>query len=105
MFVFIKFYRITIIFDKTFNLKGIFIENLGNGLIISSEPAIGIELLKYKLYKSGKSITIPETNIVAKEFLIQNGFNKHKSAQKMILGKSYNWKSDCVFGRASGYCG
>ena len=94
-----------LMFDKDLNLKGFFIENLGNGLIISNEPAFGIELLKHKLNQNGKSITIPETNTVAKEFLIQNGFKKYKSAQKMILGKLYNWKPGCVFSRASGYCG
>ena len=94
-----------LMFDKNLNLKGFYIENLGNGLIISSETAFGIELLKYKLNQNGNSITIPETNIVAKEFLIQNGFKKYNSLQKMILGKSYNWKPDCVFSRGSGYFG
>ncbi len=94
-----------LVFDKNFNIKAFFIEDLGDGLIISGEPAFGIELLKYKLNQNGKSITIPENNIVAKQFLIQNGFIKYKSARKMIYGKSYNWKPDCVYSRASGYCG
>ncbi|MBI9038906.1 MAG: hypothetical protein JEY97_12300 [Bacteroidales bacterium] len=94
-----------LVFDKNLNLKAFFIEDLGDGLIISNEAAFGIELLKYKLNLKRNNITIPENNIHAKKFLINNGFKKHKSAQKMILGKSYSWKPDCVYSRASGYCG
>jgi len=94
-----------LIFDKDLNLKAFFIEDLGDGFIVSDEPSFGIEFLKYKLNLNGKSITIPENNIHAKEFLTHNGFKKYKSAQKMILGKSYNWKPECVYSRASGYCG
>ena len=94
-----------LIFDNNSNLKGFLIENLGDGLIISNETVFGIELLKYKLNKNYKSIIIPENNIQAREFLTQNGFIKYKSVPKMIRGKLYNWKPECVFSRATGYCG
>ena len=94
-----------LIFNSNGKLKGFFIENLENGLIIAGEPFYGIELLKVKLNKNGQSIVIPETNLIAKEFLIKNGYKNYMNAPRMILGKKYNWKSESVFSRGSGYCG
>ena len=94
-----------LVYNSTGKLKGFFIENLENGLIIAIEPDYGLELLKVKLNNNEQSIVIPETNLIAKDFLIKNGYKNYMNAPRMILGKKYNWKSEYVFSRGAGYCG
>ena len=97
--------RTKLIYNSTGKLKGFFIENLGNGLIIANEPDYGLELLKVKLNANGQSVVIPETNFIAKDFLIKNRYKNYINAPRMILGKKHNWKSESVFSRGTGYCG
>ncbi|MBE9511534.1 MAG: GNAT family N-acetyltransferase [Bacteroidetes bacterium] len=94
-----------LIYNSTGKLKGFFIENLENGLIIANESGYGLELLKVKLNNNGHSLVIPETNLSAKDFLVKNGYKNYINAPRMILGKKYNWKSESVFSRGAGYCG
>jgi len=94
-----------LIFNENNKLGGFYIENFENGLVISIEPDLGIELLKLKLNNNRKNIVITETNIAAKDFLMENEYKKYKNAPRMILGKKYDWKSENIFSRASGCCG
>ena len=96
---------VQLVFGSNGKMRGFYIENLENGLIIANEPGYGLELLKVKLNKTGQSIVIPETNLIAKDFLIKNGYKNYMNAPRMILGEKYNWKSESVFSRGSGYCG
>ena len=94
-----------LIFNSTGKLKGFYVENAENELIIASEPFYGLELLKVKLNSKGQSIVIPETNQTAKDFLIKNGYKNYQNVPRMILGKNVNWRSEYIFSRGAGYCG
>ena len=96
---------VQLIFNLNGRLKGFFIENLGNGLIITNDFNYGLELLKVKMNKNGQSVVIPETNLIAKDYLIKNGYKNYMTVPRMILGKKYKWKSEHIFSRGSGYSG
>jgi GNAT superfamily N-acetyltransferase len=86
-------------------LTGFLIENLGDGLILSIEPTAGLELLNLLTGRTNNRIIIPESNMLAKEFLVTTGYQYYMNAARMRLGESYSWKPQCVFSRGSGYCG
>ena len=86
-------------------LTGFLIEKLGDGLILAIEPTAGLELLNFLVGRINNRIVIPETNMLAKEFLENYGYQYYMDAARMRLGERYIWKSQCVFSRGSGYCG
>jgi len=86
-------------------LTGFLIENLGDGLILAIEPTAGLELLNFLVGRMNNRIVIPETNMLAREFLETSGYEYYMYATRMRLGERYIWKPQCVFSRGSGYCG
>ncbi|UCG28879.1 MAG: GNAT family N-acetyltransferase [Bacteroidales bacterium] len=94
-----------LVFSKSEELKGFYIRRPGNGLIVSSEPGFGTELLKYKIESGDQMVVIPENNIHAKDFLIRNGFEKNMELPRMTKGAKCIWKPECIFSRGTGYFG
>lgn len=86
-------------------LTGFLIESLGDGLILAIEPTAGLELLNLLAGRINNRIVIPESNMLAKEFLETNEYEYYMNATRMRLGERYIWKPQCVFSRGSGYCG
>jgi GNAT superfamily N-acetyltransferase len=95
----------TYLFFEGGAITGIFINALETGSVIAQNQKAGIELLKLKLNFGNTKIIIPENNVLLKEFLSENGYEKALSLPKMQLGESYPWKPQNIFNRGAGYCG
>jgi GNAT superfamily N-acetyltransferase len=87
------------------DIEGFYLPNFGNGLIIAINNQAGLELLKLSLIQGHSKVIIPEANISAKNFLIENGFQEYSVCPRMVRGKNIQWKPECIYSRASGYCG
>ncbi len=86
-------------------LEGIFMPDLGEGLIIARTPEAGLELMKVK-YAKADSAVLPEQNQAGRDFLEQNGFTiTAKKRTRMILGKDINWIPENIFSRIGGNYG
>jgi GNAT superfamily N-acetyltransferase len=86
-------------------IKGFYLPDFGNGLIIANNNQAGLDLLRFKLSQGHTKVVIPEANITAKNFLTENGFQEYSVCPRMVLGRDVEWKPEFVFSRASGYCG
>jgi len=86
-------------------ITGFYLPDLGGGLIIARTADAGIELMKVRLNRGKKSAVVPETNTIAREFLISEGFQKYDRSPRMILGDKVNWEPTMMYNRATGYCG
>jgi len=93
------------VMDRENTLTGFFIRGLGDGLIVGIDTEAGIELLKKKIVYSDRQIVLPESNVFAKDFLLDCGFNKTMELPRMTLGEKCNWKPEHIFSRGTGYCG
>ena len=86
-------------------LNGVYLPDLGEGLIIADTNKAGLELMNLKYSKINKAV-IPAENKVGLDFLIKNGFKLSDSkGRKMILGNEISWKADCYFSRIGGNYG
>lgn len=90
--------------DKSGNLQAFYMQNLGNGLILSKDTDAGLELLKFQVNER-KNVVINEKNKLAGKFLAGQGYEKYLEAPRMILGKGFDWKPECIFSRGTGYSG
>jgi GNAT superfamily N-acetyltransferase len=86
-------------------LDGFFLPAFGAGLVIASRPDAGVQLLGFKhAYYPGPAV-VPVANTLASEFLLAHGAQETARAPRMALGDEIAWRPECVFARASGYCG
>lgn len=90
---------------KSNNIQGVFLPDLGSGLIFANFPEIGLELIKFKLNLGKIRTVIPSENETALNFLKSQGFEISTKAPRMVLGYEVNWKPENVYNRATGYCG
>jgi GNAT superfamily N-acetyltransferase len=86
-------------------IAGFYLPELGGGLIIARHAAAGIELMKVRLNRGKTTAVIPETNIVAREFLASEGFQEYRRSPRMVLGNEVHWQPTMMYNRATGYCG
>jgi len=86
-------------------IEGFFLPNLGGGLINAKSSEAGLELLKFKLSLQKTKAVIPSENKIALDFLEKEGYNIYLKVPRMVLGNELNWKPECIFNRATGYCG
>jgi GNAT superfamily N-acetyltransferase len=94
----------TKLFVQEAELKGFYIPTLGEGLIISSDPVAGIELMKCKS-KLNKMFCIPLDNIAGIKFLEQHGYQRIREASRMVYGKKITWDGSRIYGRIGGNLG
>jgi len=86
-------------------LDGFFLPTLGAGLVIASRPDAGLQLLAFKhAYYPGPAV-VPAPNALASDFLVAHGAEETLRAPRMVLGDEAGWRPECIFARASGYCG
>ncbi|MEN8202776.1 MAG: GNAT family N-acetyltransferase [Bacteroidota bacterium] len=86
-------------------LRGCYLPDLGEGMILADDPEAGTELMKIKYAKEDKAV-IPSGNIAAIEFLKQNGFMEtEQKGTRMVLGKEVFWKPEGFFSRIGGNYG
>jgi ribosomal protein S18 acetylase RimI-like enzyme len=91
--------------NKSDGVTGFCLPDLGGGLIIAHDADAGLELMKLRLNRCKTTAVIPETNTIAREFLISEGFHEYRTSPRMILGGKVNWQPAKMFNRATGYCG
>jgi GNAT superfamily N-acetyltransferase len=86
-------------------LDGFFLPTFGAGLVIANRPDAGLQLLGFKhAYFPGPAV-VPAGNALALDFLVAHGAQETLRAPRMVLGDEIGWRPECVFARASGYCG
>ena len=86
-------------------IKGYYLPNLREGLIIAKSDIAGSELLKLKLPTHDK-IVLPSDNLKGIEFLMNNGFIRSETkGTRMIRGKKINWNPKKIFSRIGGNLG
>ncbi|MFZ0454414.1 MAG: GNAT family N-acetyltransferase [Ignavibacteriaceae bacterium] len=90
---------------KANDFQGIFLPELGGGLIFAKNPEAGLELIKLKINLGKFRTVIPSENEIALNFLKSQGFEIYTSAPRMVLGNDVNWQPKYVYNRAAGYCG
>jgi ribosomal protein S18 acetylase RimI-like enzyme len=92
------------IFLKGNEIKGFYIPTLGEGLIISSDPQAGIEMMKHR-GQLNKLFCIPKDNKYGIQFLERNGYKKLREGSRMILGKKIRWNASQIYNRIGGNLG
>lgn len=102
-----RFYRNAFVHFSPDNnsIDGYYLSELGNGFIAAETEQVGIELLKFKIASGSEKIIIPDANLTAGNFLIENGFAQYLSCPRMVLSNELNWKPRLIFSRGSGYSG
>jgi hypothetical protein len=86
-------------------IEGFYLPDLGEGLIIARNAAVGLELMKVRFNHGKKTATVPEANTLARDFLLSEGFQEYRRSPRMILGKGVLWQPTLMYNRAAGYCG
>jgi ribosomal protein S18 acetylase RimI-like enzyme len=86
-------------------ITGFYLPDLGGGLIIARTTDAGLELMKSRLHRGKTSAVVPETNTIAREFLIAEGFLEFRRSPRMVLGNDVQWEPTMMYNRATGYCG
>lgn len=85
-------------------VKGFYLPDLGEGLIIAEDTSAGLELLKLKTLVSDK-VVLPEENKSAIEFLSRSGFVQGNLVKRMLWGEEIDWKPHCMYSRIGGNLG
>ena len=83
--------------------KAYFIPDLGDGVILADNNISGIELLRIKHTLKKCMTVLPAENQAGNNFFIENGFELHNHAYRMVLGNEVNWKPQSVFCRIGGF--
>jgi hypothetical protein len=87
------------------SVQGVYIPDLGEGLVIADTIFAGLELMKDKYSEIDKAV-LPAENHAGNSFLEQNGFVKIPTkGTRMIYGEYCRWKPDKIFSRIGGNLG
>ncbi len=101
-----KFLNSGLLHQNTENqIDGFFLPDFGNGFIAATNDTAGLKLLKRKHIGVEATTVVPAKNETAVRYLLENNFREVLRAPRMILGNKIPWKQECIFSRASGYCG
>jgi hypothetical protein len=85
-------------------IKGFYLPTFGDGLIIANDSSAGLELLKLHL-KSNERIYFPKDNLVATNYLYENGFKETSAVKRMRLGKKRDVSLKNIYNRIGGNLG
>jgi len=91
--------------DKTKDVKGIYLPDIGSGLVIAKDANAGLTLMKLRLSLGKTSAIVPSKNTVACEYLISQGFQEYRTVPRMVLGNDVLWQPTMLYNRGAGYCG
>ena len=92
------------VFENEGKVKGFYLPDFGDGLIISSEEQAGIALMKYRLQHSDQ-VAFPDTNLTALQFMRDNNYEAFKTAKRMWLGKKRKPVLSQIYNRVAGAIG
>jgi N-acetylglutamate synthase-like GNAT family acetyltransferase len=79
-------------------VKGFYLPNFGDGLIIATTILAGQELMKLRITSKDYAV-FPVDNIIATEFVTQNNFKEIRIQKRMRLGKERNWQPTNIYNR------
>lgn len=86
-------------------IKGYFLPEFGEGMIIASDVETGIALLKFKLVQGAGKAVLPVENRKGIQLLETVGYHRFNIAPRMVLGEDVRWRPDLIFSRAGGFYG
>ena len=92
------------LFVQKDEIKRFYLPTLGDGLIISSDPVAGFELMKHK-GKLDKKFCLPLDNVAGIDLLEKHGYKKLREASRMVYGKKINWDGSQIYSRIGGNLG
>jgi GNAT superfamily N-acetyltransferase len=94
-----------LVYEIEGEIKGFYMEKLGNGFIAATNNEAGTNLLLYHA-RNQRLIVIPQGNDSAVHLLLEKGYTESYSIPRMTLnGLETNWKPGFIYSRGSGYCG
>jgi GNAT superfamily N-acetyltransferase len=85
-------------------VKGFFLPDFGEGLILAVTDSAGLELMKFRL-RTKDNAAFPMDNFIASEFMTQNNFHPERKLKRMRLGKKNNWQAANIYNRIGGNLG
>ncbi|MBK8980812.1 MAG: GNAT family N-acetyltransferase [Ignavibacteria bacterium] len=85
-------------------VKGFYLPNLGDGLIIANTSSAGQDLMKLRL-KSKDFAAFPADNLNAAELMRQNNFNEFRTEKRMRYGKKRYWQPEKIYSIIGGNLG
>ncbi len=86
-------------------VKGFYLPDLKEGLIIAETGEAGVALMEIKYSKSDKAV-LPSDNTTGICFLEQNGFIRtERKGTRMVFGKEITWQPQKLFSRIGGNFG
>jgi GNAT superfamily N-acetyltransferase len=86
-------------------VTGIYLPNLGEGMIIAENSRAGTALLRKKYAGIDDKAVLPVDNAAGIEFLMENDFTETLRAARMIWGKPFVWQPDKIYSRIAGKLG
>lgn len=93
-----------ILYRENNKITGLYLPDLGEGMIIASDNKAGVDLMRKK-YVIGDKAVLPADNRAGIEFLMENGFTETLRAARMIWGKPFAWQPDKIYSRIAGKLG
>lgn len=101
-----KYYKTGLGYFNNHNeLVGCYLPDFGRGLVLASEEAAGIALLKVKHAQKGRRTMLPLDNQAGIDFFEKSGLQKGHTSARMILGKEVSWNPRHIYSYGSGYAG
>ena len=85
-------------------IEGFYLPTLGDGLIIAVTSSAGLELLNFHLHANEK-VVLPKENLVALNYLHENGFKEFSTGKRMRLREKRTVKLENIYNRIGGNLG
>ncbi len=92
------------LYRENHRVAGIYLPDLGEGMIIAENSRAGTALMRKKYSAVGNAV-LPVDNGAGIEFLMENGFTETLRAARMIWGKPFVWQPDQIYSRIAGNLG
>ncbi|MFN8671694.1 MAG: GNAT family N-acetyltransferase [Candidatus Sericytochromatia bacterium] len=99
-----KYLHTAFVYKKNDMLKGFYLPDFGEGLIIAEDKKAGLELMKFR-FKDKDIIAFPINNTFALDFMYKNNFKEFKRAKRMFLGKKRIVELEKIYSRVAGNLG
>jgi len=92
------------VYVKNGKVQGFYLPRFGDGGVTAISQEAGIALLRERM-RDEKKIFIPEENICAYDFLVENGYKEVKRIYRMILGDAFRHSPQNCYSRIGGFAG
>lgn len=92
------------VIERHGEITAFYLPELLEGPVIASNPADGLEMLKFRL-NSKSQVIVPDDNLLVNEFIKNLGMKYYRYATRMRLGKPREYQAESVFNRYSGQIG